>query len=58
MAWPFLYLQLAMKYDSKLAAATAIVLWEQGKGAMKNVSALREVPLVYCGIMNQTTHEI
>ena len=47
-----------MKYDSKLAAATAIVLWEQGKGAMKNVSALREVPLVYCGVMNQTTHEI
>jgi len=48
-------------YSSKLAAATAIekiVLWEQGKGAVNNLSALREVPLVDRGIMNTTTHEI
>lgn len=48
-------------YSRKLANADAInriVLWDQGRGIINNVGALRTMPLEDWKIYNDTTHEV
>lgn len=49
-------------YSGKLLGATdtirQIVVWEQGKGAINNLGALRTKPLKEWGIYNSTSHDV